>query len=323
MRRSRNRNVTVKDLPDGADGKKFRLQVDVCMKKFKNQKSYEKCGAINVDADSPNEIAVKIWDYCSKFTHRAVRFSESSDSQPVASWEDSVPCFDECDRFLIFQDKSGKRNISPSKLDSNLLVSWLSREILVIVYKYSEAVITLEQWHQVQSQLIRPLEKDRSGAESVASINQLKEELKQVHGKYLSGDDVNWGCWASWISSKPHDQRTDLKNQVPPDHLINLFSSVPVHSDTLLEKARLDLQVASTVNGAYRNILQELKNDHQQLGNVVKIMGERISMLETKQNEYDEMLQAMRNSVAVKETKFSVELARSVTDCLDVDHNDL
>ena len=52
-------------------------------------------------------------------------------------------------------------------------------------------------------------------------------------------------------------------------------------------------------------------------------MGERISMLETKQNEYDEMLQAMRNSVAVKETKFSVELARSVTDCLDVDHNDL
>ncbi|XP_062541904.1 uncharacterized protein LOC134209899 [Armigeres subalbatus] len=295
---------------------------DVFLKKFKNQKSYEKCGAINVDGDTVNEILTMVWSCCSKFTHRAVRFTESADSRPEASWEDVIPGFDDCDRFLVFQDKINKRNISPSKVDSANLVNWLSKEVSVIVYKYSDSITSLERWHQVEAQLLRPLEKDRSGAESVASINQLKEQLKRIHGKYLSGDDVNWGCWASWISSKTFDQRDDLMNQAPPEHLINLFSSVPVHSDTILEKARLDLQVANTVNGAYSNILRELKNDYQQLGNVVRTIGERISMLETKQKEYDEMLQAMRNTVAVKENKFSVELARNVTDCLDVDHDE-
>lgn len=239
MKRNRARNCAILELPVGADGKKLRFQADVCLKKFKNQKSYEKCGAINVEGDSASEIAVEVWNCCSKFTHRAVRFTESTDLRIVASWDDTVPCFEECDRFLVFMDKSAKRNLFPSKLESRHLVSWLSHEMLVIVYKYSETVTTLEQWNQVQSQLLRPLEKDRSGAESVASINQLKEELKQFHGKYLSGDDVNWGCWASWISSKPLDQREDLKNQAPPEHLINLFSSVPVHSDTLLERQDL------------------------------------------------------------------------------------
>lgn len=308
-------------MPAGLSGKKFRFRAAVYLKKFKNQKSYENCGTVNVDGDTVDEVLMKVWEFCSKFTFRAVAFSESSDARVDATWSELLPSFDERDKFIVFQDKSNKKNIVPSKVDSNALVSWLSREIVVMVYKYSESVISLERWRQVENQLIRPLETDRSGAESVASINQLKDELKCTHGKYLSGDDVNWGCWASWISSKPYDQRENLKNQAPPEHLINLFSSVPVHSDTILEKARLDLQVANTVNGAYRNILRELKNDYQQVNNLLNVMGERISMMEAKQKEYDDMLTAMNSSVSVRENRFSAELARSVTNCLDVDHD--
>ncbi|XP_065073528.1 uncharacterized protein LOC135697685 [Ochlerotatus camptorhynchus] len=212
-------------MPAGLSGKKFRFRAAVCLKKFKNQTSYENCGTINVDGDTVEEVLMKIWEFCSQFTYRAFAFSEPSDSRVDATWSEIFPSYDERDTFIMFQNKSSKKNIVPSKVDSNTLVSWLAREMFLIVYKYSDSVTTLERWRQVESQLIRPMETDPSGAESIASINQLKEELKYTHGKHLSGDDVNWGCWASWISSKPYDQRDNLKHQTPPEHLINLFSS--------------------------------------------------------------------------------------------------
>ncbi|XP_055523167.1 uncharacterized protein LOC129717324 [Wyeomyia smithii] len=313
--------ANMKSITAVLSGKKFRFQAPVYLKKFKNQKSSENWGTVNVDGDTTEEVVLKIWEFCSKFVYRAVSFSEPSDSRADPKWAEFSPKYDERDTFIVFQDQSSKKNIAPSKVDSNTLVNWLVKEVFEIVYKYSESVTSLEKWRLVENQLLRPLETDRSGAESVTSINRLKEELKRIHGKYLSGDDVNWGCWACWISSKPYDQREDLKNQAPPEHLINLFCSVPVHSDTILVKARLDLQVANTVNSAFRNIIGELKNDHQQASNILNIMGEKISMMEAKQKEYDDMLAAMNTSVSVKENKFSVELAHSITNCLDVDHD--
>lgn len=272
-----------------------------------------------VSGGSAEDVLEKIWQYCLKFIHRGVIFPDVANQTGDLKWEDP-PTYEDRDKFMTFHDKISKRSITPSKVDGHTLQNWLTKDVTVMLYKYSDAVSTLHKWNLVESQLLRSQTTDRAGAESIASLNQVKEDLKKRHGRYLSADDVNWGCWANWICSKPLNMRDELTQQTPPQHIIGLFSTVPVHSDVLLDKARLDLQVADTVNKAYVKVVHDLKDDHQQLLNIVSVMGQRISMLQDKQIEYETMLTAMNSSVSVRENRFSVELAQSVTDCIDVDH---
>ncbi|XP_053698783.1 uncharacterized protein LOC128745728 [Sabethes cyaneus] len=299
--------------------KQYCFKGVVYEKKFKNQKSFERCGNIMVSSDYVDDVLEQIWQYCTKFIYRGVIFPDTSDDRGELKWEDP-PMYKDCDKFMTFHDKVSKRNIAPSKVDGHALQNWLTKDVTVILYKYSDAVSTLQKWNLLESQLLRSQSTDRAGAESITSLNEIKEELKDRHGRYLSADDVNWGCWANWICSKPLNMRDDLMRQTPPQHIIGLFSTVPVHSDVLLAKARLDMQVASTVNNVYVKVLHDLKEDHQQLVNITSVIGQRISMLQEKQVEYENMLTAMNSSISVRENKFSVELAQSVTDSIDVDH---
>lgn len=301
------------------DDVEYRFRGAVFEKNFKNQKSFERCGDVMVSGGSAEEVLQKIWQYCVKFIYRSVAFPDVSHESGELQWEEP-PTYQERDKFLVFHDKVSKRSTVPSKVDGSTLQNWLTKEVTVMVYKYSDAVSTLHKWNLVESQLLRSQTTDRAEAESIASLNEVKDNLKKRHGKYLSADDVNWGCWVSWICSKPLNIRDELMGQTPPQHIIGLFSTVPVHSDVLLEKARLDLQVASTVNKAYVKVLQDLKEDHRQMMNITSVMGQRISMLQERQTEYECMLTAMNRSVAARENRFSAELAQSVTDCVDVDH---
>ncbi|XP_062704270.1 uncharacterized protein LOC134286641 [Aedes albopictus] len=305
---------------DKDNGGKFQFSGTVYLKNFKNQKSFDRCGEVAVASDEVDDVMQKLWNYCIQFLHRALLFLGAAADVEEISWDEDQPVFENRNNFMVFHDKSSKRNTLPTKVDGKTLQGWLNKEVWIVLYKFSDRVTTLAKWHAVESQLLRPLEKDRAGAESIVSINKLKDDLKATHCKYLCGDDVNWGCWASWISSQPQDKREELINQTPPQHLISLFSSVPVHSDTLLAKARLDLNVATKINNAYSRILNDLRADHEQLLNVASLMAGRISLLEEKQKEYGDMLSAMTRSVAVTENRYSAELAQSVTDCLDVDH---
>ncbi|KXJ68991.1 hypothetical protein RP20_CCG000605 [Aedes albopictus] len=268
-------------------------------------------GYIILGGNSAEEIMQQIWSFCVKFIHRAAVFNDSiheilaasennSPHGPPAAavcWDEDAPAYENRNNFLSFHDKTSKRNYPPTKVDEAMLQTWISKD-----------------------NLLQPLEKDRAGAESLASVNKIKAQLKANHGRYLSGDDINWGCWASWIANKPAETREHLLQQTPPEHIISLFSSVPVYSDTLLEKGRLDLQVANAINNAYSRILRDLKNDHAQLHKSSLIMAKRIALLETKHKEYDEMLRAIQNSVTATENRFSAELAQTVADCVDIDH---
>lgn len=284
-------------------------------KRFKNQKSLDPCGSLSVGGNSVENVVKQVWDFCSKFIHRAAIFNDSihetlDDSEnrgpaAIVSWNEEAPCFENRDNFIVFQDKSSKRNYLPTKIDQSMLRNWVSKDISIIVYRFSDSVTNLRRMNLLEQHLLRPFEKDRAGAESLVSVNKLKNQLKENHGRYLSGDDINWGCWASWIASKSAEKREQLLKETPPEHLISLFSSVPVHSDTLLEKGRLDLQVANTINNAYSRILKNLKNDFDNIQKASSIMGKRIALMESKQKEYDEMLRAMNSSVTARENCFS------------------
>lgn len=190
----------------------------------------------------------------------------------------------------------------------------------VIVFKYSASVTSKKRWILLKEKLLSPMQKDRAGAEAISSVNAVKSELKERHGRYLCADDIVWLCWANYICTKPTENRAALIDDSPPTHMVELFSSVPVHSETLLERGRLDLQVASTVIASYRTNIEQMESDHQQLLNLASLQGQRITRMREKLNEHEAMINAMKRSVSARETCFSQELARGVTDSNDDQH---
>lgn len=129
--------VELKDLADGEE--KFRFKAAVYLKKFKNQKSVTQCGNISVSGNSADEVMIKIWNNCVKYMNRAVFFSVS-DAEEEATWDEELPSYENRNNFLVFQDKSSKRNTVPSKVDGSTLQSWLTKDISLFVYRYSDTV---------------------------------------------------------------------------------------------------------------------------------------------------------------------------------------
>ncbi|XP_055522793.1 uncharacterized protein LOC129716974 [Wyeomyia smithii] len=309
---------------NSSEEKLFSFHADILEKKFKGQKSFEKRGTVEVTDDSVEGVLNRIWEYCAQFITKAVIFKDfdpkGHSTNLEAAWDNEDPSFESKDKFLIFQDKSGKRNIAPSDVTSNTLQGWLSKTITVVVYRYSDSVLTAHKYHAVESQLLRPAEKDRAGAESNVSLHKLKETLKVSHGNHLTSDDINWSCWANYISTQPTTMREELINQLPPKHLIALFRTVPIHSDTVLLRTKFDLRVAENENKAYTRIVGQLKQDCDNLRTLVAVMGRRILEMEQLLHDHCDMITAMRNTVTVEDNEYSQFLASKVTDCTDVDH---
>lgn len=308
----------------------MKFKGEVGIKNFKNQKGADPCGTLDIEDDDSDGVLRKIWEYCAPFVHRGVEFkdtvhdkvaAESDPSIALVSWEDEMPSFETSWKFMLIHDKTSKRYFCPSKIDSKSLLSWEDKEMAVVLFKYSSVVTSSKRWALLKEKLLSPIQKDRAGAEAISSVNAVKEELKERHSRYLCADDIVWLCWANFICTKPTEDRSTLIESSPPTHMVELFRSVPVHSDTLLEKGRLDLQVASTVTASYRTILGQMEQDHQQLLNLVAIQGQRMAHMREKLNEHDEMLKAMKSSVSARENPFSQDLARRVTDCNDFQHS--
>ncbi|EDS45621.1 conserved hypothetical protein [Culex quinquefasciatus] len=252
----------------------YRFKGDILVKNFKGQKIPDRCGEVSVESKKVADISAGIWEQCRGKVYRGVTFhdspheiiaAEEDRSIAIVKWDDELPNFENRGRFMYFLDVKSKRSHRPDKVDSKTLLSWEGKEISVVILKYSDAVTTLKRWNTVQNNLLRPKEKDRAGAASVSAVNAVQAELKKQHGKYLCSENVGWYCWASFICEKPLDERDELIRSAPPTHLVDLFTTVPVHSDVLLDKARLDLQVANTVNEAYGQILPKLNEDIAQV----------------------------------------------------------
>lgn len=63
-----------------------------------------------------------------------------------------------------------------------------------------------------------------------------------------------------------------------------------------------------------------MESDHQQLLNLASLQGQRLAHMREKLTEHEAMINAMKRTVSARETSFSEELARGVTDSNDDQH---
>ncbi|KAL9706076.1 hypothetical protein quinque_009594 [Culex quinquefasciatus] len=69
-----------------------------------------------------------------------------------------------------------------------------------------------------------------------------------------------------------------------------------------------------------RTNIEQMESDHQQLLNLASLQGQRLAHMREKLTEHEAMINAMKRTVSARETSFSEELARGVTDSNDDQH---
>lgn len=76
--------------------------------------------------------------------------------------------------------------------------------------------------------VLQPVDRDRTGAHSTATIMELTQKLKEIHGQHLSAIAYSLTMWANSIHAAPSHKQESMVNEMPPPHLIHLFRSIPL-----------------------------------------------------------------------------------------------
>ncbi|XP_065074989.1 uncharacterized protein LOC135698780 [Ochlerotatus camptorhynchus] len=304
----------------------FRFPATVFIRNFKGHKKGPSVGKVQVNCESAEEVMQTVWDYCEKFIRRETvfeSFAGGDADQFTVHWNDDLnPEVGDMDKFISFQDKASKRTFKPLQLleKPDKMQKFLNRDINVFVHIYSESVISAAMYETLRVQLIKPEERDRAGAASNQANSNLSTELKELYKLSYISSDINWSVWASYLLTKDALEREKLKLRGPPQHLIHLFQTVPSCSQNVLNHTRQDVCIAQNVNSGYKQLLDDLQADLDQLMTYAKAMQLRLTALQTMQATNTSLLADVSGSIAVSEDSFGQKLAEEVTDCLDVDH---
>ncbi|XP_062558136.1 uncharacterized protein LOC134223014 [Armigeres subalbatus] len=271
-----------------------------------------------ISGGTVNEILTGIWDMCKPLLCREVIFVENSGTQ-VPTWADRLPVFEEMGKFVVLQDHSQKKRVTIEKVSSKLLTSWRCKEIRVHVHVYSTSISCKSLWEVTEKQLIRHQNADRSGAPSNQAVTSLAEELRRKNGHFQAQSSA-WRLWANFIHAGPAHEREQRLTEMPPQHLLKFFRSVPISEAVKLESVRSGLSVANTINQGFVAELEALENDTDQLLFWAQRLKSRLASMRTRSDVNSALVGAMSSAVRPEEDEFNRDIAGRVSDMPDVDH---
>ncbi|XP_053687249.1 uncharacterized protein LOC128736785 [Sabethes cyaneus] len=318
--------VTFEEEAEDDPMKLFRFTAHILKRNFKGHKKGPAVGKIKVNCNTAEEVLELLWNTCKSHIKREVIFDAAvggGDDSYSARWAETVsPTIAEIDKFLTFQDKQSKRiyKLSQLKEKPERMQKYMDKEVNLFVYVYSESITSANMYDTLRVQLLNPEERDRSGAASNQAVSVLVTELKNLHKGYYISQDINWTVWASFLYTKDALERDELKLQGPPQHLIHLFKTVPSASQRCLSSTRNDIRIAQNVNGGYKEELDTLMKELDQVCAALSSMKLRLTALRTMQATNESVLYDVSESMEAHEDIFGEALAKQVTNCTDVDH---
>lgn len=175
--------------------------------------------------------------------------------------------------------------------------------------------------------LIDPAERDRAGATAINVVQNIEQQLKDIHKNTFTSTAIGWTIWANYISaSEAHLQETRL-NDPPPPHIIHLFDRVQTSAEALLTNARRNTSIGLTLNEGFAQGLKVVQKEIDELAEVVGNVQIRLSALRNRVHQLvnesesnNRVLSVFENSLEPRETEFSSEMFGLIADQEDVDH---
>lgn len=302
-------------------GALFRFVAVFQRKEFVGQKSISEDVEEEIGGDSCQAVLDVLWTKINQWIKREVIV----DGDNFRFAEKETPDRDEISKFVIFHDKSAKKNYSVSQLTSDVLRKLRDKHVHVMVHVFGKAVSSKAIHQKMTASILQPVDRDRAGAHSTVMLSELSKKLKETHGSFLSGNMSSWTMWANAIHSAPANRHEAMVNELPPAHLIHLFRSVPTSDSERMRSTQHGLRIAGNLNDLYLENVKALRQEFTKMKENVYRMFEmyevRLSAAEGMLTSNGLLVNSMGENLDVEVTAVSLEEERQITDMEDVDHN--
>lgn len=274
------------------------------------------------------DFKVKLWLKVQPHLHREVIFINKAPTWSEKERPEEV----DLHKFLIFFYKVGRRTVNLNGVTDADISRWSTpddRLIVLNICAYSMNVASKPNWTQVAKLLIKPAEKDKSGAAAGSAINELVDELKASHQFHYTAPYICWRQWADYVLNKPGNMRAQLIQDHASHHLIHLFTRSRNNNDVLLNNIRQNVNIGDGINNDVWNELERIQGDVDGLKllideslNVVDLIENRINAMRIKCQHTTEHLNLFQDAMGPEENCYGRALFENIREQEDDDHAD-
>lgn len=308
------------EVPADHVGVLFRFVAHFQQKEFVGQKSMNQDIEEEVGGESSADLLDVIWAKVESWIKREVVV----DGDQFLFAENENPSREEIGNFVIFQDKSAKKNYSVSQLNTDVLRKMRDKHINVMVHVYGKAIASKPIHQKMTAALLQPTDRDRAGAHSTVMLAELTRKLKETHSSYLSGNMSSWTMWANAIHAAPTHKQASMVIDMPPAHLVHLFRSVPTSETEVMRSAQHGLQIAGNLNDLYAENVILLREEFQKMKEAMlrgfDLYEVRLKATEDMLASNNRLVASMGDALQVEVNAVSLEEEQQVTDLMDCDH---
>lgn len=304
---------------DGEDDSRIVFDLSVSLKNFQSQKNGTDSFVLSIRTESVDHFVEIVWNECYTKLKREVLYDPAS---TILDWSPCKPQWEDRNQFFLFQDKAMKKIFHMDDLTMELLQGWHGRKINMFCLVYSVSLKSLKDYNTVKSKLMTSKSKDRAGADSNQSLQQLVVELKEKNKSKFRALETSYVLWANFIQDQPSYKQLDLIDEEPPSEYRHLFKELSgPNIDEQLRTVREDAIITDTVNDAVESELQEIREAFMEVKESVRKLEEKIMNVQSRYQARRSVLGAV--SRAVSEGEYSRLIANNIVDTRDVDHEEI
>lgn len=305
----------------------FAIKIHYVVKDFCSQRAGKTVSKENIACGSVDEFKEKTWRTVVRYIKNEVIFQgESTDYE----WSQQTPSIADMDNFVNFQGYLAKRPHSPDKITTKILHGWKTvPEVTCFVFVYGKLIASKQEYAKLLKQLINPEETDRAGAASNILLFTTMRKLKEIH-THLKATDESWLRWANYITSQPTHKYDDLLKELPPTHLIQLFSQARQHPQQRVEYIHRSVRIGQRINQGIEDTVKTLLNDVNELveaneyqTNCYKKFKRTLESLSEQLVSNNNLLEGFGDAVGPQEDEYGSSLLNQIDDLEDTDHADI
>lgn len=283
---------------------------------YKSQLRPKEWTRMVIYGDTATDIVDCMWEIALAKIERQVVFDDVT-----PRWSENVnPTVNDANEFITLQDTTKKKFYAIDSLTARILRGWKGKTVRVYVYVWSTNVQTSAQHQAILRKLLSPQNTDRAGAHSVRDDSALADELRDTH-THLEGHYSSWLLWANFIHSAPAFKQGEMKQSTaPPMQLSKYFRWVATSEPSRLEAVHKGMIVAQNNNSGWLREIGNVKKTLLDCKNMLEGALLKVEEMERRGLVGNDLLDSMELAVRPEETELSLQLANSVVDCEDVDH---
>lgn len=184
-----------------------------------------------------------------------------------------------------------------------------------------------QTYKRAKKAIIDPLERNRAGAATNLAVQEIAQQLKEIHKYNFSGRDIHWNIWANAILAADAHLRESMMSDSPPGKIIELFTRAPANPETVVRDLQRNVSIGMSVNNttkeAVKQVRQELDTMKQVIEQLTKMwvtLNARFELLENSVQTNDEMLGAIGTAARVVESEVSENAFDQIEYLDDPDH---